>query len=169
MASSPGFGLVSVTPVISLSAAWTVEPAWKRNGTASSSAASRAQPHRPGPFRNPAPKGVARLGDCLLAPSAASWSVFSFVRGVAGGGGPGVTRARAAPTGAVTGLACSWIHVFVGWRDAHACGRRQGPSGPDAGPVSQRCRKRWARPRSREHLGVFWMASEPTLPHWPGC
>ena len=41
MTSSPGLGLVTVTPATSLSAAWTVEPASKRNGTASSRAATR--------------------------------------------------------------------------------------------------------------------------------
>ena len=52
MASSPGLGLVSVTPVISLSAAWTVEPAWKRNGTASSRAATRTSCAGQGFFRS---------------------------------------------------------------------------------------------------------------------
>ena len=54
---------------------------------------------------------------------------MSFVHGFVDGGGPGVRNAAVAgfPTGAVIGLACSWTHLFAGWRDAHTGGLRPGP------------------------------------------
>ena len=45
MASSPGFRLVTVTPVISLSAAWTVAPAWKREWDGQQQGGDQDQPH----------------------------------------------------------------------------------------------------------------------------
>ena len=106
---------------------WT--PAWKR--TMGRPAAGR----RPGPaapartFSEAGPAGRCSIGHWSFASNAASWSTFSFVYGVGGGGGPGVWHGAAAgfPTGAVIGLACSSNHLFAGWRDARPGWRRQGP------------------------------------------